>query len=162
MRNFRSAAARFGLILLSLGLPAITTGCMQGQDRGEATGPYYTFQKVAYQNDGGWPDNKAYFQRLLHHIGNHIAATDGKVEIRVVNFAAGVQLFIMAQQDPDLARQLDLLRGKGVRFLICRNTLEGMKLSPSDLYGVKAEDVVPSGVAEVARLQGLGFVYLHP
>ncbi|MBB6253140.1 DsrE family protein [Nitrospirillum iridis] len=65
-------------------------------------------------------------------------------------------------QDQELARQIDTLRGKGVHFLICRNTLEGMKLALSDLYGVKEEDVVPSGVAEIARLQGMGFVYLHP
>jgi len=37
-----------------------------------------------------------------------------------------------------------------------------MKLLPTDLYGVQRDDVVPSGVAEIARLQGMGFVYLHP
>ena len=124
--------------------------------------PYYTFQRVVYQNDGGMPDNQAYFARLLHHIGAHIAATDGKVEIRVVNFAAGVTLFQMAATDADLRGQIDGLRAKGVRFLICRNTLNGMGLKPEDLYGVKPDDVVPSGVAEIARLQGMGFVYLHP
>ena len=124
--------------------------------------PYYTFQRVVYQNDGGMPDNHAYFARLLHHIGAHIAATDGKVEIRVVNFAAGVTLFQMAATDADLRGQIDGLRAKGVRFLICRNTLNGMGLKPEDLYGVKPDDVVPSGVAEIARLQGMGFVYLHP
>ncbi|GHD00512.1 hypothetical protein GCM10019060_34150 [Novosphingobium pokkalii] len=127
-----------------------------------ATQPYYVFQRVVYQNDGGWPDDKAYFNRLLHHIGAHIAATDGKVEISVVNFAAGVKLFVMAKEDADLAKAIDGLRAKGVRFLICNNTLQGMKLTPADLYGVKPDDVVPSGVAEIARLQGKGYVYLHP
>ncbi len=37
-----------------------------------------------------------------------------------------------------------------------------MGLRPQDLYGVKDEDIVPSGVAEIARLQGLGYVYIHP
>jgi hypothetical protein len=37
-----------------------------------------------------------------------------------------------------------------------------MGLRPEDLYRVKPEDVVPSGVAELARLQGMGFVYIHP
>ena len=124
--------------------------------------PYYTFQRVVYQNDGGMPDNHAYFARLLHHIGAHIAATDGKVEIRVVNFAAGVTLFQMAATDADLRGQIDGLRAKGERFQICRNTLNGRGLKPEDLYGVKPDDVVPSGVAEIARLQGMGFVYLHP
>lgn len=123
---------------------------------------YYTFQKVVYQNDGGTPENKAYFHRLLHHIAAHIKATNGKVEIRVVNFASGVQMLIMAKDDTELAAQIDDLRAKGVRFLICHNTLEGMKLTAADLYRVPESDIVPSGVAEIARLQGMGFVYLHP
>ncbi len=123
---------------------------------------YYVFQKVVYQNDGGWPDDHAYFQRLLRHLAAHLAATDGKVEIRVVSFASGVKLFQMARQDTELAGSIDDLRFKGVRFLICHNTLQGMGLTPADLYGVHPDDVVPSGVAEVARLQGLGFVYEHP
>jgi intracellular sulfur oxidation DsrE/DsrF family protein len=48
-----------------------------------------------------------------------------------------------------------------VRFLICANTLRERKIDWHDLYWVKAEDIVPSGVAELARLQGLGFVYIH-
>ena len=123
---------------------------------------YYTFQHVVYQNDGGMPDNHAYFGRLLHHLAAHLTATDGKVEIRVVNFAGGVTLFQMARTDEDLRKQIDELRARGVRFLICRNTLNGMGLKVEDLYQVRADDVVPSGVAEIARLQGLGFVYIHP
>jgi intracellular sulfur oxidation DsrE/DsrF family protein len=141
---------------------AMMSGPARAADAPAAAAPYYVFQKVVYQNDGGMPDAKSYFHRLLHHIAAHIAATGGKVEIRVVNFASGVQLLVMAKDDPELARQLDDLRAKGVRFLVCHNTLEGMKLTPADLYHVADADVVPSGVAEIARLQGLGFVYLHP
>lgn len=122
----------------------------------------YVFQRVVYQNSGGYPDDKSYAQRLLRNIGAHVAATDGKVEIRVVSFAAGAKLFLLAKEDPDLAKGLDGLRAKGVTFLICRNTLNGLKLQPADLYGVTGADIVPSGVAELARLQGLGFVYIHP
>ena len=123
---------------------------------------YYVFQKVVYQNDGGTADDRAAFDHLLRHIGAHIAATDGKVEIRVVSFGAGVRAFQQARTDPALAAAIDGLRAKGVRFLICRNTMRGMGVAPADLYGVKGEDVVPSGVAEIARLQGLGFVYIRP
>jgi hypothetical protein len=123
---------------------------------------YYVFQKVVYQNDGGGPDDHAYFQRFLRNISAHIEATDGKVEIRVVSFAAGVKLFQMAKTDAALAGDLDRLRGKGVRFMVCRNTLKGMGLRPEDLYGVQGIDIVPSGVAELARLQGQGYVYVHP
>jgi intracellular sulfur oxidation DsrE/DsrF family protein len=40
--------------------------------------------------------------------------------------------------------------------------MKGMGVNMQDLYGVRGEDIVPSGVAEIARLQGLGFVYVHP
>lgn len=123
---------------------------------------YYTFQKVVYQNDGGLPDDRAYFGQLLRNLGAHLEATGGRVEIRVVSFARGVSLFQMARTDAELAARLDALRAKGVRFLICRNTLRALKLRPEDLYKVAPEDIVPSGVAEIARLQGQGFIYLHP
>lgn len=123
---------------------------------------YYAVQKVVYQNDGGLPDDKAYFERLMRHLSAHLEATDGKVEIKVVSFAAGVKLFQMAKTDAALAGALDRLRAKGVRFMVCRNTMRGMGLKPEDLYGVRGEDIVPSGVAEIARLQGLGYVYIHP
>ena len=142
--------------------PVIAVAPCLAETPASTAAPYYVFQRVVSQNDGGWPDNHAYFARLLRHIGAHIAATDGKVEIRVVNFAAGVTLFQMAKTDDDLRAQIDGLRTKGIKFLICRNTMAGMGLKPEDLYGVQPEDVVPSGVAEIARLQGQGFVYLHP
>lgn len=123
---------------------------------------YYAFQKVVYQNDSGLPDAPAYFARLMRNIGAHLAATDGKVEIRVVSFAEGVKLFQLAKTDAALATSLDKLRASGVRFLVCRNTLRAMGLKPEDLYNVQPADIVPSGVAEIARLQGQGYVYLHP
>ncbi len=123
---------------------------------------YYAFQKVVYQNDGGAPDDKSYVLRRLRHVGAHLAATDGKVEIKVVSFGPGVKVFQTAKTDPELAKAVDALRAKGVRFMMCRNTMNGMGLKPADLYGVTGDDVVPSGVAEIARLQGLGYVYMHP
>jgi intracellular sulfur oxidation DsrE/DsrF family protein len=149
-------------LLLCFGSAALPAGA--GGDPMTASPPpgYYTFQKVVYQNDSGWPDDKGYFDRLLGHISAHLAAVDGKVEIRVVSFGAGVKLFQLAKTDPDLAGGLDALRTKGVRFMVCRNTLKGMGLGLADLYGVRDDEVVPSGVAEIARLQGLGYVYERP
>ena len=160
--QFGKCGAIFAAMLLPLACPYAAEASPQGQFPSPAPRNYYTFQRVVYQNDGGWPDNRAYFLRLLHHISAHIVATNGQVEIRVVNFASGVTLFQMAKTDNDLRSEIDGLRAKGVSFLICSNTLNGMGLHAEDLYGVRPQDVVPSGVAEIARLQGQGFVYLHP
>jgi hypothetical protein len=45
---------------------------------------------VVYHNDGGAPDNAAYFKRMLNSIKNHIEAV-GKdlIESRVVDHSAG-------------------------------------------------------------------------
>jgi intracellular sulfur oxidation DsrE/DsrF family protein len=123
---------------------------------------YFVHQKVVYQNDGGLPDDKAYYAFILRNIANHLEATGGDAEIRMVSFGRGVQLFVLAKTDPDLAAQIDALRAKGVRFLVCRNSMRGMKVRPEDLYKVPPTDVVPAGVAELARLQGMGFVLVHP
>ena len=86
---------------------------------------YYQDQKVVYHNDGGGPDNSAYFKRMLNSIRNHIEAVGKEhIEIRVVDHGGGVELFQMANVDKDLASGLDTLRDQGVRFLICANTLK--------------------------------------
>jgi intracellular sulfur oxidation DsrE/DsrF family protein len=155
---------RMALVAAAVVLSALSPDHTRAADPMTTPTPagHYAFQKVVYQNDGGLPDDRAYFDRELHNIANHITAVDGKAEIRVVNWGPGLKPFQMAKADPALAALIDSLRAKGVRFLICRNSLKAMNLKPEDLYGVRDGDVVPSGVAELARLQGLGFVYIHP
>jgi intracellular sulfur oxidation DsrE/DsrF family protein len=124
---------------------------------------YYTDQKVVYHNDGGGPDNATYFRRLLNNLRNHVAAL-GKdhVEIRVVDHGDGVVMLQMAKTDEKLAQAIDARKAEGVRFLICQNTLDERNIDWHTLYGVSQQDIVPSGVAELVRLQIMGFVYIHP
>jgi uncharacterized protein len=123
---------------------------------------YYQDQKVVYHNDGGDPDNAMYFKRMLNSIKNHIEAVGKEhVEIRVVDHGGGVELFQLANADKELASRLETLREQGVRFLICANTLKERQIDWHALHGVKENDIVPSGAAELARLQVLGFVYIH-
>jgi intracellular sulfur oxidation DsrE/DsrF family protein len=144
--------------LLSLGLLLASVVASRAAPPG-----YYTDQKVVYHNDGGWPDNATYFRRILNNLRNHVAAV-GKdhVEIRVVNHGDGIILFQLAQTDEKLAHAIDARKADGVKFLICQNTLDERKIDWHTLYGVQEADIVPSGVAELARLQGMGFVYVHP
>jgi uncharacterized protein len=124
---------------------------------------YYTDQKVVYHNDGGGADNAAYFRKMLNNLRNHIAAV-GKdhADIRVVDHGDGIILFQLAPTDEKLAKAIDARKADGVKFLICQNTLDERHIDWHTLYGVQQADIVPSGVAELARLQGMGFVYIHP
>ncbi|MCE4226476.1 hypothetical protein HCU64_22265 [Methylobacterium sp. C25] len=150
--------SRVATILLMLGLgvgPALALG--------EAPPGYYTSQKVVYHNDGGPPDNVTYFKRLLGNLRNHVQAVGkDRLDLRVVDHGDGVSLFQIAQNDKDLSGGIDTLKTQGVRFLICNNTLTERNIDWHTLYGVREDDIVPSGVAELARLQGMGFVYVHP
>ena len=151
MRNFFVLGC---LAVMMLGASAVNAA--------DVPAGYYADQKTVYQNNGGAPDNTTYFNHLLRSIRNQIAAV-GKdhVDIRVVDFDAGVQMLKKAKEDKALAAKIDALRGDGVKFLVCANTLKAMGIEASDLYGVKDGDVVPSGVAELARLQGMGFAYIR-
>jgi intracellular sulfur oxidation DsrE/DsrF family protein len=124
---------------------------------------YYKEQKVVYHNDGGAPDNVAYFKKLMTNVKNHVNAFgETPLDVRVVDHGDGLVLFQEANKQPDLASRIDALRAKGVRFLICNNTLTERHIDWHSLYGVKQEDIVPSGVAELGRLQQMGYVYIHP
>ena len=52
---------------------------------------------------------------------------------------------------------------RGVDFRVCNNTLEGRDIdAETDLFDVWPEDIVPSGVAELGKLQMEGFAYIKP
>ena len=156
------------LVALVAAVMTVASACVHVQATNDAMGTapasdsYYQFQKVVYQNSGGLPDDRAYFLRVLRNIGAHVTATEGNVEIRLVSFSGGAKVFQLAKTDPELAKAIDAVREKKVRLLLCRNTMRAMNLTIDDVYGVAEADIVPSGVAELARLQGLGFVYIHP
>lgn len=129
---------------------------------------YATAEKVAIQINTGPDDNQmaeSFYLKLLNNINNYHQAVNkfsGKApEIRVIIHGDGIGLLTQAQDgSAKLAGRLDELRAKGVQFQVCYNTLLGKKIPLSALYKVSAEDMVPAGVAELARLQGLGFAYL--
>ncbi len=71
--------------------------------------------------------------------------------------------FKNANADPQMQASIDGLKDQGVAFKVCANTLQGRKVSrENDLYMVEEGDIVPSGVAELAILQGQGFSYIKP
>ena len=100
----------------------------------------------------------------LRNAQNHINALgEGNYEIRFVLHGNGIELLrSVAQQNSDAASRIDSLKSQGVTFNICANTLRGKQISLDELYFAERSDVVPSGVAEIGKLQQNGFVYIRP
>ena len=124
--------------------------------------PLYPEQKVVYHlfSDGGFR-NRGY--RNLMVIANHHidAVGEGWLDLRIVMQGDGINLLAAAKDDPALAASIDRLKAKGVRFLLCKNTLTYQGIDPyTRLHGVKREDVVGAAIAEVASLVQQGFVNL--
>lgn len=124
------------------------------------TAPYRS-QKAVYHltTDGGW-FGRAH-RNHLQSMENHLAAVPD-LTLAVVLQGDGVSLLQDARHDAALGARIDRLRAKGVRFLICRNTLSGRHIGLEALEGARPQDVVGAGVAEVARLQMDGYAYLRP
>ncbi len=144
--------ARLGL-LSALALPAATallltpTTCQAEQQ-----------EKVVYHiNDS------SVASLALNNIRNHLKAEPG-VKITVVTHGKGIDFLLNDAKDEKgepYQPQVAGLKDKGVEFRVCRNTLTGRKLDDNAV--IMDATVVPSGVAEIGRLQSKeGYVYLKP
>jgi uncharacterized protein len=99
----------------------------------------------------------------LRNIGNHLSA-DPSARIVVVSHARGVDFLLDGAKDKNNAPYdalVDGLAKRGVEFRVCNFTLTQRKIDPKTLH--PDSKIVPSGVAEVARLQSQeGFAYIKP
>ncbi len=101
--------------------------------------------------------------RALANIRNHLQA-DPSAKIIVVTHGDGIKFLLDGAQDRNgqsYDAPVAALAGRGVEFKVCNNTLTARNI-PANTVSMDAK-IVPSGVAEVARLQAReGYVYLHP
>lgn len=115
--------------------------------------------KTVYHMSEGIPQAS----RAINNIRNHLAA-DPKAKIVVVTHGLGIDFLLEGatnQMEQPFAGAIGELAAKGVEFRVCNNTLVSRKIDASKV-AMEAK-IVPSGVAEVARLQAReGFVYLRP
>ena len=115
--------------------------------------------KTVYHMSEGIPQAS----RGLNNIRNHLAA-DPTAKIVVVTHGLGIDFLLQGatnQMEQPYAGAIADLAAKGVEFRVCNNTLKARKIDPSKV-AMEAK-IVPSGVAEVAKLQAKeGFVYLRP
>jgi hypothetical protein len=115
--------------------------------------------KTVYHMSEGIPQAS----RAMANIRNHLAA-DPKAKIVVVTHGLGIDFLLQGatnQMEQPFAGAIADLANQGVEFRVCNNTLTSRKIDPNRV-AMEAK-IVPSGVAEVAKLQAReGFVYLRP
>ncbi len=133
----------------------------------------YGKQKVVYHINYDNPKKQA---GALRNIQNHINAVGAEnLDLKVVLHGNGLALllepdslaklkkFKHANADDAMTAKIDTLKNQGIEFNVCANTVRGRKVDvDADLYNVDKADIVPSGVAEVARLQQMGYSYVKP
>ena len=108
-------------------------------------------------------EGQAQASRGLEYIRNHLEA-DPQAEIVVVAHALGVDFLMKGAKSArgnefkDAVEDLDL---QGVKFRVCEITLRERGLKREQFLPLVR--FVPSGVAEIARLQSReGYAYLKP
>ena len=115
--------------------------------------------KVVYHVNTGVESAAA----ILGNITNELNASPTD-KIVVVTHGPGIDFLVNDAKDSkgrEFSGQVSALAARGVDFRVSDNPLQSRKISASDL--LMETKVVPSGVAEVARLQAReGFVYLKP
>ncbi|HMN93510.1 MAG TPA: DsrE family protein [Hydrogenophaga sp.] len=115
--------------------------------------------KVVYHMSEGIPQAS----RAVNNIRNHLAA-DPTAKIVVVTHGLGIDFLLEGatnQMEQPFAGAISDLASKGVEFRVCNNTLVARRIEANKV-AMEAK-VVPSGVAEVARLQAReGYAYLRP
>ncbi len=143
---------KFLIALKSLLLAGLVATSLSAQAADDAI-------KVVYHMSEGIPQAS----RAINNIRNHLAA-DPKTKIVVVTHGLGIDFLLDGatnQMDQPFAGAIGELAARGVEFRVCNNTLVSRKIDPARV-AMEAK-IVPSGVAEVARLQAReGFVYLRP
>lgn len=149
-----------------IGLCLLMTTTVHANDR-------YGKQKVVYHINY---DNPKQQTGALRNVQNHINAVGAEnLDLKIVLHGNGLALllepdalpklkkFKHANADETMTAKIDNLKSQGVKFNVCANTVRGRKVDlETDLYNVNKDDVVPSGVAEVARLQAMGYAYIKP
>jgi intracellular sulfur oxidation DsrE/DsrF family protein len=132
----------------------------------------YGKQKVVYHINYDDPKAQA---GALRNIQNHINAVGAEnLDLKVVMHGKGLTLLLSpdavertklkhGNATDDIQAKISGLKDQGVGFQVCSNTLRGKTIDfENDLYDVEKGDIVPSGVAELARLQAMGYTYIKP
>ena len=140
------------LLAAAFAAAALLAGCssMSGQPQQD---------RVVYHINDGF----AQASNGLRNIGNQLEVNPG-AKIVVVTHAQGVDFLMKDAKDKNGAKYEDLVERlvqRGVQFDVCEITLRNRKMTRDQF--IEYVKFVPSGVAEVTRLQQReGYAYLKP
>jgi intracellular sulfur oxidation DsrE/DsrF family protein len=95
--------------------------------------------------------------RNIQNVTKEVGSENSNLEV-VAN--AGAVEFYTGTPDKRDAELIRDLAGKGVRFIACRNALNGMGIRDDQL--IPFVEIVPSGVLELIARQSEGFAYIKP
>lgn len=113
--------------------------------------------KVVFHLDRNDQDNLV---MALNNIFNLLKDPFGdKAVVCVLANGQAVRLFEKAAASSTAGRVAEF-QGRGVRFLLCNNSLTGLGIKPEQL--IEGCEVVPAGIVELIRLQQDGFAYIKP
>ncbi len=99
---------------------------------------------------------------VLHNIANELDA-EPNTKIVVVAHGAGIDFLLKDAKDKlgnTFTSEIETLGMRGVEFRVCNNTLKSRHIEASRV--IPDAKIVPSGVAEIAKLESQGYVYLKP
>jgi intracellular sulfur oxidation DsrE/DsrF family protein len=151
-KRLKQVASAFvgSLIVLAAG------GCA---GTGGAGGGSATEDKVVYHINGGLEQAT----NGLRNVRNHLEVNP-KARIVVVSHAQGVDFLMRDKKDVNgnpYEVTVQDLKSQGVQFDVCLITLRNRNLNKSQF--IEESTFVPSGVAEITRLQQReGYAYLRP
>ncbi len=146
MSIWRNAAAAAAFAVAMCAVPALAA---------DPSGPV----KVVYHLNEGNDQATA----AMRNIKNHLAA-DPTAKIVVVTHAAGINFLLDGAVDKNGNLYEPLVQdlvSKGIEFRVCNFTLQSRNIDKSKV--IAEAKIVPSGVAEVSKLQAKeGYAYLRP
>jgi intracellular sulfur oxidation DsrE/DsrF family protein len=144
-------------VILAGGLLIAAAGCAThgGTDPKANVAP----DKVVYHIN----NSDAQAANALRNIGNHLEVNP-EAKIVVVTHARGVDFLMEGSRDKrgnPYNVTVEMLKERGVEFDVCQITLRNRKLKKEQF--IPEATFVPSGVAEITRLQQReGYAYLRP
>lgn len=135
-------------------IAALSAGCAA-----TSSNPNIAGDKVVYHVN----DSNVQAMNALRNIGNHLEVNP-KAKIVVVTHAQGVDFLFDGAKDKGgnpYNIPVEQLKARGVQFDVCQITLRNRKLDKGKF--IPESTFVPSGVAEITRLQQReGYAYLRP